>query len=947
VCLSDRKHIQEAMSKLVLIAALVAAVALAQPAVNAPLLPQSNYIAGTGSDAVVGVVLASSYAFTADSNGVWGTNVTKASNEQMPFWDALPGVTQMWAWCGNWTNASTCHLHVIAGPTVALYYMNETMVWRAATFMAKNATFNIVSDSRSPSYMYPAMMQSADGMSMFFVIGTRNTSNVPSGTFLPSTVYAFNAKDLSVMWSTVVNSDTSNFQTANCSDFVWIMTQNQTFGYSDTVVRKLYPNNGTLLDWSVDTGMSNSNQNIGVENGQFMVLSGGGYLTFGYYNGTMIKTDYSIPTTCYTMPYSPVLINSTWFAICGTYVEMWDSATGVRKTPFIASNSIRCAAVHEGNQDFILSGGDIVYVGNASGITQLLNLPNSIGGGGGSSTCTGARFNWILPKFLSTWSNITDIVHLSYVGYYSGSVLAVNYRTGEVLAQAAAEVSPLGAAMIDWADRRLFTASTTGNILQGYEFVPMNVNTTSFVADLSGATGSSTTFSIAYNATNRSTYYISTYNLYSVDYMGGIEQISTFNYVSSSVQPVIVGQFLVFSDSYNDDVYVYDSVAKKLTSLSVSDIDSTVNFFVSGMKVVVFVGSYSTAAYIIDLSASTLAATAITASSYRQVNGAAVVGTTLVINTGSSSVSGYDMTKSTYTTASFVLNTAKNNLYLVLSAPVTYKMEAYFVGYTVSTTGTGSSVTAVYSVTASGSMTKVGALTTQTTTERKSLIIKSGGVFGGAVMYIIGSQNVTAYTTSWAMMFNYMSNHTIVTTSSPSLPTVLDTGAVCFFTVYAFTVVGGFKGGRAWNYNTSSNYYPAMTDNTTIYFTDGQFVIGADTYTGAVTSLSTYGSSQIRGFAIAAGMNSTTVVGATDDELVFANQVVRMSATGSAGYFPGSGSAPSGGDGFSDESKSKAWIAGVVVGVLVLIAVVVFLASRNGAQKSDDNYVPMNPATQV
>jgi hypothetical protein len=55
----------------------------------------------------------------------------------------------------------------------------------------------------------------------------------------------------------------------------------------------------------------------------------------------------------------------------------WDALPGVTQMwarcerPFIASNSIRCGAVHEGNQDFILSGGDIVYVGNASGITQL------------------------------------------------------------------------------------------------------------------------------------------------------------------------------------------------------------------------------------------------------------------------------------------------------------------------------------------------------------------------------------------------------------------------------------------------------------------------------------------------------------------------------------------------------------------------------------------------
>ncbi|CUG06075.1 Hypothetical protein, putative [Bodo saltans] len=865
------------MSQRFLIAALVASVALAQPAVNAPLLPQSSYVTGTGSSAVVGVVLASNYAFTADSNGVWGTNINKASNEESPFWDALPGVTQMWAWCSNWTNANTCNLHVIAGPAVALYQMNETTVWRASTFLAENATFNIISDSRSPSYMYPAMLPMADGSGYFYVLGTQNTSSSTTTTSLPSTVYAFNAMDLSVVWSTVVNADTSNFQTANCSEYVWILTQNQTFGYSDTIIRKLDPNNGALLDWSLDTQMSNSVQNIGVANGQFMVLAYGGYLTFGFYNGTTISLDFSIPTTCGTMPYAPALINSTWYAICGTYVEMWDSVTGVRQTPFIASNSIRCAAVHEGSNDFVLSGGDAVYVANASGISQLINLPDSIGGGV-SSTCTGASFNWVSSKYLPTFDNITDIVHLSYIGYYSGSVLAINFRSGAVLAQAAANVSPLGGAIVDWEKRRLYTSSTAGNILQGYQFVPVSASTTSFIADLSDATGSSTTFSIAYNATNRSTYYISTYNLYTVDHMGETEQLATFSYVSSSVQPVIVEQFLVFSDSYNDNVFVWDSVEKVLTTLSVDDIDTSVNFFVSEMKVIAFVQTYSTAAFVVDLSASTLTATAIAADSYRQVSGATVIGTTLVINTGGSSVSGFDFTNQTFTTPVFVLNTANDDLYLVLSPPQAFNNEAYFVGYTVSTTIVGATGNSVFSVNASGWMTKVGELPTQHSTETKTLSIKSGNVFGGTIMYIIGSQNVTAYSTNWTMLFNYKSDQTIITLSSPSLPTVLDTGAICFFTTYAFTVVDGFAGGLAWYYNATSNYYPALTDNTTIYFSDGQYVIGAATYTGAVTSLSTFGNSQIRGYAIAAGGTTTTIIGATDDELVFANQVLRVPA---------------------------------------------------------------------
>ncbi|CUG90072.1 Hypothetical protein, putative [Bodo saltans] len=858
------------MSQLFLIAALVVAVALAQPAVNAPLLAQSSYITGNGSRAVVGVVLASNYAFTADMNGVRGTNINKASNEETPFWDSLPGVTQMWAWCSNWTEGITCNLYVIAGPAVALYQMSETSVWRASTFLAGNgATFDIISDDRSPSYMYPAMLPMSNGSGYVYVLGTQNIST-NSDASLSSMVYAFNAMDLSVVWSIVVNSDTSNFQTANCSQYVWILTQNQSFGFSGTVVQKLSPSDGAVIDWSLDTQLSDAVQNIGVANGQFMVLAYGGSLTFGYYNGTTIALDFSIPTSCGTLPYAPALINSTWYAICGTYVEMWDAVTGVRQTPFIAS--IRCAAINEVSNDFVLSGGDTVYVGNASGISQLIKLPYSVGGSG-SSMCTGARFNWISSKHLPTLDNITDIVHLSYVSYYSGSVLAINYRTGAVLAQAAADVSPLGGAIVDWEKRRLYTASTTGNVLQGYEFVPMTKSTTSFIADLSGANGSSTTFSIAYNATNRITYYISTLNLFSVDYMGGSELLATYNTVSSSVQPVIVGQFLVFSDSYNDNVFVWDSVKKVLTTLPVDDFDTTANFYVSGLKVVAFMHTNAISAFVVDLNASTLTATAIGGDSLRQVSGAAVIGTTLVINTGSSSVSGFDFTKDTYTTPVFVLNTSNNNLHLVISRPHAFHNEAYFIGYTVS----GTSSNCVFSVTTSGLMTNVGELPTQFSMETKTLSIKSGGLFAIEVMYIIGSQNVTAYSTNWTMLFNYKSDQTIITASLASLPTVLDTGAICFFTTDAFTVVDGFEGLLAWHYNTTSKHkYPALTDNATIFFSDDRYVIGADTFSGAVTSLSTYGSGKLRGYAIAAGETSTTIVGATNDEFVFANQVPRM-----------------------------------------------------------------------
>ncbi|CUG06069.1 membrane-associated protein, putative [Bodo saltans] len=153
---------------------LTATVLLAQPNVNVPLMPLSNYIAGNDR-AVIGAVLVGDFAFTADFTGLWGININDAAHQKVTFFDAYNqarAVTQMWAWCKSWVNLSSCSLHVIAGSLVVLYKMNDTAVWRAASFRAPKATFDIISDSRSPSYMYPPVLPSEDGTRAFFVLGS-------------------------------------------------------------------------------------------------------------------------------------------------------------------------------------------------------------------------------------------------------------------------------------------------------------------------------------------------------------------------------------------------------------------------------------------------------------------------------------------------------------------------------------------------------------------------------------------------------------------------------------------------------------------------------------------------------------------------------------------------------------------------------------------------------
>jgi hypothetical protein len=158
---------------------MIGALALAQPAVDAPLMPMQSFAPGM-SPAVVSSVVVGQYVFTADANVVWGLNIDEATNEQTLFKDSLSGVTQMWGWCANWYKVSTCRLHVIAGPSVVMYCMNTSTVWRAAMYSASNGTFDIVSMPNpsysllpSPSYMYPVVVPYEDGNGAFLCSGRK------------------------------------------------------------------------------------------------------------------------------------------------------------------------------------------------------------------------------------------------------------------------------------------------------------------------------------------------------------------------------------------------------------------------------------------------------------------------------------------------------------------------------------------------------------------------------------------------------------------------------------------------------------------------------------------------------------------------------------------------------------------------------------------------------
>ena len=950
----------------ILIVALMACAAIAQPFVNVPPLPLYNYVernSGTASYPTVGAVVAAGWAFTADGSGVYAMNKSAPMNTVPTWYDSLSGVTNMYA-LGPWNNMSMSCLIVIAGPMIVQYRFNETNIWRSNWFMAKNATFNLRTDgtSSAPNNLQPVFVANPSGMGWLMVLGTSNTSNYATSVALPSTVYAFNPWDLSIEWQTVMNSDTTNFQMANCDTFIWILTQNRTFGYSNVKLTRLFINNGTRDTWWYNTQDSSSVAYVSVQYSRFMIFSSNGYATIGALNGTILNKDSF--SGCSTMPFVPLVANSTWVFTCNTRFYRYSNESSQLIAAFSADSTIYCGSMNQMTNDIVFVGGQYVYVWNASGTTTLFELGTPLQSSY-NGVCTGATFNYEFGHEQLP-SMVMNLVHLSFSSYYSGDpgeVLVVDYKNGNIVAQLSAEVRAFGPVVVDHFLGKAFVASSRNPVLLSYDFSRMHNTNMSIGYVTKIASTYPTRFSLAYNGTNYSAYYISQNGdgIFSVDYLGNQALVASPDIDYVYVQPIIVGQYLVMLDSGYNELWVYDSVAKTTKSVSICDPSIRLMPLVYKTKVIVFC-SYAGASWgdsvaqLVDISMSTLTVvkpfTPKSATSYTPELGGVIVGTTFIVATVTNEIRGFDLSVAAatnlWTIATLQVSTIQSNF-------VAWNGLAYFIAVPVATIGTTTVDITPYIFSVSpglGLTAKLQRLSTNNDVYIKSLFIKTGGVFGGGLAYVIGSQNVTAYTVSWSPVFTYKHNSTI-TTMQQGNPTILDnSGAVCFYDNSGnFNVVGGFKGGLAWQYPaTTGIYYPVLTDNVSVYFTDGTVVVGADIYSGAVSSISTFQYGTTRGFGLTAlsFWNASVVVGVTSDQVVFANLVGQYVNTNP--YFPGSGSAPSnnGSGGDSGSSSSKAWIAGVVIGVIVVLAVVVFVAKKNGdGGRSDDNYVPMNPATQV
>ncbi|CUG93951.1 Hypothetical protein, putative [Bodo saltans] len=848
----------------------------AQLEFDAPLMPEYTYTPqGAQDGSIVGAVAVGNFGFSADASFVWGLNLNIPPNLQTPFQDPLTGVTQMWAWCADWNEVNTCRLHVIAGPTLVMYSMNATNVWRAATLTEpSNATFDIATSSPSGGFpnLYPTILSWDDGSRAIFVQGTSTASNKQRSVTVtaPSIVYAFDTQDLTIVWTTTTDSDTSNFATLNCSDYVWIITQNQSSSYSNTVVRKIHPNNGTLLDWAFSTHFPAAYQIMGISNGQFMVVGigeySGGSLTLAFNNGTLMSLGYDIGW-CSTLPIPPTLIGSTWYAICGDAIQMWDSQTGtpLATSPFTTSSStgVQCALANSQGTQMMFSDGVTLYNANSYGMSMESTLPGSVGGY--SIRCTGMGFS----------TKNDSVVYVSFQSEDAGSVIAFEFNTGIALFQAAASLSPIGPAVDDLLHNGILVASaTTNNALQGYQFVPRN-NATSFTSFMPETEES---VAIAMNpATPQVVYYISSSSLYAIDVANGnYERLATNLTIGTEVSlfPIFVGQFLVFfSANYNADVYVFDIVNNMLATVSLTDanFNSDVQPVVFGTKFVIFAeicNSANIAAMVVDV-ADTSKIQNIPSDSLCIVSGATVVNNeVLVIITGTSSITGYNQTS--LTTPVFHVSSATDPFNTISSAPVSYGDYVYFPALWNHT-----SAEAIFRITASNGVTEV-VLPAVLGGQVSSLLIADIPAIKCPTLYVFSGLEIVAYTIAgW--------NRTFVSATPNGVysPQVFSSGVISFYAPGNSTFSNMFtllrpNGEVAWTYNVSTICkLPVVTDGGSVYFSDSLNVVGADMESGAVLSRSTFGLASLMNFDIQrdSTANVTTLVGTSDNEVVFATSV--------------------------------------------------------------------------
>jgi len=839
---------------------LAATVANAQPYVNnANVLPVYNYIAphlNMTQGASSGIVhFGNGWVFTATYDGVYGmnSNLPAYNNVNVPFFDALRGVTQLF-------KSNERALLAIADDTIVLYQLNATTVWRQAVYQQDGISFDVQQYGYCVSDCFPAVLNPLIVGSQL-VIGTQNYHD----SF--SQVFSFNTTTLALLWNTTIEYDTTSFAAVSSSPFehVYIAAQNTV---SVSVNSNLYVFKLRLDDGSIDSTPLNTAAPefavIGVSNEQLVVSS---LYTITFYDSetfTQLRPQVS-SSYAFSILYPPMFIDNTWYVLSSEQLNAFDGTTldKLAWSPIQFDDSALGLAVTEPAQNLVILDGCNVWLANTSGISLMTEFTQQVQ--------QPAPCSPIAASFQTVqWGDIsTAFLHLSYqTNGNGGTVITMDYDKGTFVSQATGNFNPIGPAVLDVKERRLYSASMVWGIVQGFAFHTTK-NKNNFVATIPSNENQTNGFGFLYNASSKSSYYITMNSLYLIDSIGNVEKVATllndFPYVNNN--PLIIGQYFVFiasqtvDNDYNNVMCVYDAHTKTIATVQWCGSNIQEPIVVGTIVYTNCPGSDVGAVASIDVSR-----TPLTVQSYGQNYGrdVSVNENFLVYVEEAHNMCVYDLTHEKLLWETWLT---------FYSAPVLYRNEGEynFVFVVGNATATSTVPSLLIIDPSTDGITEIAPLFNASSVQY-TIVVKEGGVFGTpGFIYCIGTYNVTAFS---MVDDNQVFSYTIDTvTYGPMFEpaAVMDSGVIVLFMSNDYLLVlNALTGDLMWSYSgVIWSVFPFTSDSRNIYFMNYNQVVGVDIMTGAVTSVTSFGMQNAFGYAIDAGLNETTVISA-DGYIVFA-----------------------------------------------------------------------------
>ena len=479
--------------------------------------------------------------------------------------------------------------------------------------------------------------------------------------------------------------------------------------------------------------------------------------------------------------------------------------------------------------------------------------------------------------------------------------------------------------------------------LQGYDTILPN---NSFATTFPVTTNSFDKSNYYYNATGWTSYYTATNKWYAVNTFNGASKVADMSLESIYNEAGLVpyGPWVCTAPHYRALCWNAQSATTISSATFLTYSSQAVQ--ISGKYL--FVQSYYES-YYVDLSLPTLTGVSLAIGTSNSVVGAAFIGSTKTVLT----VTNTKLFSKTILTSSGDESPIRSSALFEYyrSAPAMYNSDFYVAAALNN---------ADYGVRRVGGLTGLAYGGFVITKGQSSggfvwLIPGQGGKYGGGVFYVFNSTSVTAMDASNGALFftTWMPHLDTIRSTQAFKPVVTLEGALLISTSSYLVVLSAITGKLLW-YQTSAFEFPPQYTYGSIYWSSKSYTIAvSNPGNGQIYAEFQYQSSYTVQSVVVTQQpdNSTRLVAVSrysDTAAVFTGEVVAAFATAApagnpfAGGFAPSNNGPS----LLDLLKeNKAYIAGIVIGALVVIVVVVLVVRNRSQKPRDEDYVPMNPST--